>query len=247
MRTGQVASGKFQWPSSDIRHASQSCMHGRKSIAGGRKCHCNGFFDGRWFGNSWSRSILDTPPGSAILAALRRVCCAVPAWAQGPPPMLHCYGWPPGADRAPVHPPKHQRRPHHQPPGRCPAHDTKNMDGRSCISDELGSAAYATNDSSLLDSQWCSTAAMCLYERYHAFKECPMCLNTVTTLQQGQISRPTVGMACVLTQIPAPSGRLGSAQRRTASSSDSGNTSGSSSLTLAALAAAEAWPAAPRC
>lgn len=55
-------------------------------------------------------------------------------------------------------------------------------------------------------------------------------------------------MACVLTHMPAPSGKLGSAQRRTASSSDSGNTNGSSSLdTAPAAAPAAPDPAAARC
>lgn len=53
----------------------------------------------------------------------------------------------------------------------------------------------------------------------------------------------TVGIACVLTQMPPPSGRLGSAQRRTASRSDSGSTSGSlSSDTTPAAAEAAVLP-----
>lgn len=159
----------------------------------------------------------------------RRVCCVAVVLAPAPPPTPHCSVWRPGADTTPAHPPTHQQRQRHLRRGICPVcrmHDTRQMHTK-------GRQRNNQCGCERLEHKRC----ICYCHDSSATRS-----NTNSRLWL-VATKPTVGIACVLTHTPAPSGRLGSAQRLTASSSDSGSTSGSSSLKAAAAAAGAPVPA----
>lgn len=155
-----------------------------------------------------------------------------------PLPTLRCSVLPPGAGTAPGRPPRHQQHQHHQQPSRCPAHTQRSHKVTRNI--QLHAPGTRHDVAASARPRRCLLLLLLQITKHteDSSQDTVPLLATCQQFSAGCARGLTVGIACVLTQMPAPSGKLGSAQRRTASSSDNGSTSGSSSAAAEAAAAA---------